>query len=131
MKVDYFGYDRDGRRGHGWNPPCDYSYHDHPMGGVDGVYAPRVGEKMPRHKYHDSRPEEPQGRAALVRVNAYTAIAYWDRSGDERPNSNSVFAAAGEHTFEELLAAAKEQWAWVFARQAFGVTQRDQQKGLE
>ena len=50
-------------------------------------------------------------------------LAYWDRSQDGRPGSNSAFAAEGEHTLEDLLAAAKEQWPWVFERQKFEVVE--------
>jgi hypothetical protein len=113
MQVHYFGCQLHclGHKWHGdvpWRPTWE-----HPVGAVDGRFAPRIDGK-----------EAPQGEAALVHTGGYTLIAYWDRSGDSRPNSNSVFAAEGEHTFEELLAAAKEQWAWVFKRQSFDVRRR-------
>lgn len=100
---------------------------------IDTKYAPRVGpDQRIRKDIGDYRPEAAQGQAALVRVNGWTVLAYWDRSGDSRPNSNSAFAAKGDHSFDDMIAAAEDQYPWVFERQTFDVvlapsTDRDSQ----
>lgn len=125
MKLDYFGYTKDA--GHFWNSAEKRRWLDHPhVGPIDGVHAPRVGaDQRHRADLQDYRPEAPEGIAALVYVRGWTVIAYWDRSGDKRGASNTAFAASGRHTFEEMLAAAKEQWPQIFQRHArFEVTQQ-------
>jgi len=125
MKVFYFGCQR-GRAGHYWHffpsIPWKQHYEMEPLGVIDGKYAPRVGpDRRARPDLMETRPEAPQGQAALVYEKGWTVLAYWDRSQDTRGASNSAFAAEGEHSFEELLADAKEQWPWVFERQKFTV----------
>jgi len=125
MKVFYFGCCR-GESGHFWHLHPDRSWETRlelePLGCIDGVYAPRVGpDRRARPDLMETRPEAPQGQAALVHVKGWTVLAYWDRSQDTRGASNSAFAVEGEHSFEDLLAAAKEQWPWVFERQKFTV----------
>lgn len=125
MKVFYFGCCR-GESGHYWHLSPDMSWKREisldPLGIVDAKYPPRVGpDRRTRPDLMDYRAEAPQGQAALIHEKGWTLIAYWDRSQDERGNSNSAFAAEGDYTFEDLLTAAKEQWPWVFERQAFEV----------
>lgn len=45
-----------------------------------------------------------------------TVIAYWDRSVDSRPGSNSMFLAEGAFSLEEMLAMARVQFPTVAAR---------------
>lgn len=125
MRVFYFGCPR-GDKGHYWHLYPDRSWETRlelePLGVIDGKDAPRVGpDRRARPDLMETRPEAPQGQAALVHAKGWTVLAYWDRSQDGRSASNSAFAAEGEHTFEELLAAAREQWPWVFERQKFAV----------
>ena len=72
---------------------------------IDGGLAPRrdcvTGEYVEHHK------------------DGWTAVAFWDRSGDSRPGSNTVFLVATTVTGAELLSAAREQWPAVFARPGF------------
>lgn len=126
MKVFYFGCPRR-EVGHYWHTPetpAKQSIYLAPFGSIDGVLAPRIGADRRRYpKQYDSREEVSQGQAVLVHTKGWTVIAYWDRSQDGRPGSNSAFVAEGAHTFEALLIAAKDQWPWVFERQAFEVTE--------
>lgn len=125
-RVYYFGCRR-GEIGHYWQGRGDVDSLYGPAGGpgiIDGKYPPRVGpDRRRRPDQYDSRPEVPQGQAALVHVSGWTVIAYWDRSQDKRGASNSAFAAEGECSFAELLEAARRQWPWVFERQAFEVVE--------
>ncbi len=52
-------------------------------------------------------------------LNGWTAISFWDRSGDSRPGSNTSFLCHAEITAAELLALAREQWPHVFSRPGF------------
>jgi hypothetical protein len=68
-----------------------------------------------------------QGVASLhylcaQRPDCVTALAFWDRSVDRRPGSNSVFFIPGRHVFDDALAAAREAFPQVFDRFEFEVT---------
>lgn len=112
VKVFYFGCPR-GEKGHYWQDTAEpwkrQLVHD-TLGSIDGVYPPCAGNN-----------NAPQGYAEWIYVKGWTVLAYWDRSQDTRPGSNSAFAVKGYYYFDELLAAAKEQWPWVFERQEFEV----------
>jgi hypothetical protein len=49
-----------------------------------------------------------EGLALLHHKDGWTAVAFWDRTGDHRGGSNSVFLAKGEFTFDEMLDLARE-----------------------
>jgi len=65
--------------------------------------------------------EETQGLARLHIWNRATAIAFWDRSVDKRPNSNSAFFIPNQLTFEQAVAVAQEVFPWVWERFTFKV----------
>lgn len=67
---------------------------------VDGVLAPRLYEG----RY---APECPQGEAALHHKDGWTALAFWDRTGDSRGNSSSTFFFEGTLDYQEALARAR------------------------
>ena len=50
---------------------------------------------------------ERQGRAQLHQRHGWTAIAFWDRTGDSRAKSNSVVLVNQLLTFTEMLSAFK------------------------
>ncbi len=52
-------------------------------------------------------------------LNGWTAISFWDRSGDSRGGSNTSFLCHAQITAAELLALAREQWPQVFSRPGF------------
>lgn len=76
-----------------------------PWDRVDGALAPRVG-----------RAEKPQGVAALHHKDGWTALAFWDRTGDTRGNSSSTFFIEGEAPFDVALGIARETFPSLFAR---------------
>ena len=61
-------------------------------------------------------PEQIEGMAALHHLEGWTALAFWDRSADHRPNSNAVFLAFGEHDFQAMLALLAQQFPKVTER---------------
>lgn len=65
---------------------------------------------------------QPQGRAALHHKDGWTALAFWDRSVDKRPGSNSVFVADECLSFDQIVTVAKERFPGVWKRLAFDVT---------
>ena len=64
------------------------------------------------------------GLALLHHKDGWTALAFWDQSGDKRLGSHSTFLVRGDYTFDQMLALCKEQWAGVFARmRGFTITE--------
>lgn len=63
-------------------------------------------------------PEGPQyqGIAKLHQKDGWTAIGFWDCTGDSRGNSNSNFIVAGTYTFEEMCKLAAEQYPELWKR---------------
>lgn len=72
---------------------------------LDGVLAPQ--------------PEKDLYVASFSRLGGWglSALSWWDRSVDRRPASNSIiYAPSLTITPEEMLAASKDAFPWVFAR---------------
>ena len=63
----------------------------------------------------------PDGDIVYAQKDGWTAIAFWDRSGDSRPGSNSAFLTPALVDLDELIRRAREQWPEVFRRQGFPV----------
>jgi hypothetical protein len=63
------------------------------------------------------------GLALLHHKDDWTGLAFWDQSGDTRPGSHSTFLVHGNYDFDQMLALAKAQWAGVFARMRFKITE--------
>lgn len=66
-------------------------------------------------------PQE-EGKAVLVHLSGWTILTFWDRSGDQRMNSNSSFVAAGTLTFGEIVERSKAAFREVWRRFTFPVT---------
>lgn len=67
------------------------------------------------------RPDIVDGKISEHHKDGWTAIAFWDRSGDRRPNSNTAFFVPCTMTTSELLEWARKQWPDVFGRNGFPV----------
>lgn len=63
----------------------------------------------------------PDGVTYEHHKDGWTAVALWDRSGDSRPASNSVFLVWANASTAEILSAARQQWPQVFTRPKFPV----------
>lgn len=57
-----------------------------------------------------------EGIVRLHHVAGWTIAAWWDRSADTRPNSNAALVAEGTHSWEVMLAAAREAFPREIAR---------------
>jgi hypothetical protein len=80
---------------------------------VDGGLAPTIGYRQ----------EAPQGHAALHHKAGWTALSFWDRSGDSRGNSSSTFLFEDTLTFDEALAEARERFPALFKRFPFEIVE--------
>lgn len=116
-EVLYFGCEDAGHLGH-------YLY--------DPGFMSLYGEKMPEGlRAHDldgeycpkTEPHQAEGLAKLHKIAGWTVIAFWDRSADKRYASNAAFLYKGDHTFEEVVAKAKEIFPTVWARFTFPIVQ--------
>jgi hypothetical protein len=87
-------------------PKCDGGF----CPGMEGLDAART-----------SRVKQVEGHAKLTFLNEYTILAFWDRTGDGRGNSNSAFIEGGENTFDEMVAKAKEVFPQIWERFTFEV----------
>lgn len=66
----------------------------------------------------------PKGPGALRHCkDGWTCISFWDRSGDQRPGSNSNFLVQGEFSFAEMVALGRQQFPAVFARIKFEIVE--------
>lgn len=83
---------------------------------VDGALAPRKGTG----RYAE---ECAQGVAALHHLDGWTALAFWDRTGDSRGASNSVFFFEGDWDFDHTLKLAREHFPEVLNRLTFPIVE--------
>jgi len=66
-----------------------------------------------------------EGQAEHHVLDGWTAVAFWDRSGDSRPGSNSAFIFEGVFTFEGVIARSKEVFPEIWKRITFEVSLRN------
>lgn len=57
-----------------------------------------------------------QGKALLTHKDGWTAIGFWDRTGDSRGNSNSNFFVQGTYTFDEMVKLATAAYPLLWRR---------------
>lgn len=65
--------------------------------------------------------DEIEGRAALHHKAGWTALAFWDRSIDDRYGSKSVFFIKGEFDFDAMIEAAQKSYSSIWNRFKFEV----------
>lgn len=111
-RVYYFGCNRE--PGHYWFEPGMRSTKDRlPI--IDGMFCPMDSEA--------------EGPAQLVYLTpgqyrkAWTLIAFWDRTVDGRPGSNSAFMVEGTVSFEEAVAHSRAAFPSIWSRFTFEVRQ--------
>ena len=77
-----------------------------------------------------ARRDETEGRAFRTCRGGWTAVAFWDRSSDQRPGSNTAFIVHDDLTFAQVIRAAKHAWPQVWVRFTFPVIEVDD-RGME
>jgi hypothetical protein len=63
-----------------------------------------------------------QGWAAVHHLNGWTALAWWDRTGDQRHGSNAALFAKGTHTLEQMLVIGRRNFPRLFRRFTYTIT---------
>lgn len=92
-------------------------------GEVDANLAPGADvAARSTHRFEQMEQRQVEGPCMLYRKGGWTLIAWWDRSGDKRGNSNSAFAMEGEHDFPEMVAGLHWKFPWVSSRLRFELT---------
>lgn len=124
LEVLYFGWSP--VIGHGlrapekgiWTGAFGFSHHvsltETPWGTkLDGGLCPEV-------RYGVLTPEPDYLK--VHRLDGWTAVAFWDRSGDSRPGSNTAFLVRSHAAHvEDILKWARIQWPEVWARPGFPI----------
>lgn len=82
----------------------------------DGGFAPGV-RPAARGNGDEKDRGEVEGEARLTYLRGWSLLAWWDRGGDSRFASNSLLAARGEFSFEEMLAVGTTYFPEVMKRQ--------------
>ena len=84
------------------------------------------GPRLDRERYDQRQRDETEGRALLTHGGGWTAVAFWDRSGDRRGASNTTFIVRGTLTFEQVIRVARHRWPSIWSRFTFEVVQVDE-----
>lgn len=84
----------------------------------DGSDGHKSGSPFGRYPDGTLCPEggQVQGAAILHQKDGWTAIGFWDRTGDDRGNSNSNFIVQGTYSFEEMCKLAQEAYPALWKR---------------
>lgn len=64
-----------------------------------------------------------EGLATLTYLHGYSILAFWDRSVNTRPGSNSIFLIPGELSFDQTVVMARTTFPMVWERFKFEVVQ--------
>mgnify|MGYP001549230296 CR=1 FL=1 len=67
------------------------------------------------------KPDIADGKLYTAKKDGWTAVGFWDRSVDSRPNSKSIFLVAKDWPTERVMAEAEKQWPEVCGRPRFPV----------
>lgn len=81
---------------------------------IDGGLCP--GGKTHAGDYSPQGAIQNEGEAMLHHKDGWTALAFWDRTGDTRPNSNSAFLIEGTHDFAKMMELSKKLFPMIFVR---------------
>lgn len=106
-EAGHYLYHPSGGTAYGYSVPNDFPCTQIP----DAVFLPK---QLPQD----------EGVASFLHLNGWTIIAFWDRSVDSRPGSNSVFLARGIMSFEAICAKSREAFPAVWKRFKFPVVER-------
>jgi hypothetical protein len=101
------------RNGHGhrWYEPHFGFVLSHELQTLDRLF-PQIDTG-----YAPKDPQQAEGRAALTHVYGWTVLAWWDRSVDMRPNSNTALAIDLNLDFEQMVALLGVHFPEVLKRQ--------------
>lgn len=66
-------------------------------------------------------PDKIDGQFVTENLDGWTAVSFWDRSGDSRPNSSTTFLINAIIGGDDLLKLARRQWPDLFKRPGFPI----------
>ena len=98
------------------------------LGQLDGGLQPHFASCVKTASRPDrlcSCPSGREGPALLHHKAGWTALAFWDRSVDRRGACCSVYMAEGTFTFDEMVAMAKERFAYRWSKMPFAVVEME------
>lgn len=114
MRVYYFGR---------WNQPGHYLYNEDgrtciisPIKDLNWMELDNNDKVRlpggPTHLHGQLRwpPDEPLGKTVLIHREGWTILGMWDRSGDNRYHSRSLFLAEGQLTETEMWTLAEKHF---------------------
>ena len=78
---------------------------------LDGRLAPQK-----RFTTYPNSLIEAEGEAAVHHIEGWTVVAWWDRSVDTRPGSNSALLMRGTHTMTAVLLEAADKFPELLPR---------------
>lgn len=114
MKVYFFGVWTSGKVGH-----TLHDAHGKPLWQIEKhqPWGLKIDQGLCPALLNAPDPSGQQGQAALHHLGGWTALAWWDQTGDRRDGSNSVLLAEGVWTTEDMLAFGREHFPAQMARQ--------------
>ncbi|MGK3995130.1 hypothetical protein [Sorangium sp. So ce1024] len=100
----------------GWAPPEARRRLPWTLAELDGRLAgdPALADR--RDQRHWASRDQPEGIVRLHRRDGWTAISFWDRSGDGRYSSSSTFVAAGERGAREMVELFRRRFPAIWER---------------
>ncbi|HWL39400.1 MAG TPA: hypothetical protein VNO75_04105 [Gemmatimonadaceae bacterium] len=114
-RVYYFGCGTR-RTGHYWFLPDPARAEMNSSSAVDDAMRTVFGVQIDSGFAPDDGPQV-EGEARLARIHGWTVLAWWDRSMDTRPNSNSALVIDAQRDFDQMLALLAEHFPIVAKRQ--------------
>lgn len=96
----------------------DHTEAGHYWRSSDGSQTRDIPQPFGRYPDGKLAPEGPQaqGAAILHQKEGWSAIGFWDRTGDSRGNSNSNFIVHGTYDFDEMCKLAKDAYPLLWKR---------------
>lgn len=116
-EVYFWGCWNDSKGHYLWRPtPTRYESLRHnglvPWKEVDGTLTPQ----------HVDQRHQVEGETVLHHCDGWTALAWWDRSVDNRGGSNAAIFARGTHDFDAMIALGKLHFPGVMVRFRYELT---------
>ena len=90
--------------------PCPWTIAE-----LDTGLATAPGRVIPLQGYQREE-DQPQGRCCLHHKGGWTAVSFWDRTGDRRLASTSTLVARGTHSFATMIERFRTELPALYAR---------------
>lgn len=115
----------DGGGGHRWNNGLAEQDVPSPWRVPDAILCWNARRSRDGRELSTGELEQVQGAACLRRRDGWTALAWWDRTGDRRGGSNTVLVARARLSFAEMIELLSIRFTWMLDRQTAPLTERE------